>query len=245
MSRLKTPVYFAFLTLLSFAFIHPLAAQSAPQAWSITGQVTDSSGRVVPGATIVATNRATGLDRLTVSDADGTFVVSNLSGQTYRVVASLSGFAAATADVTAASGRLTLVLTPATHVERVTVVSGSRAEERRATLDSRVDVISRARLDSTARASVGEVLREVPGVVSRRGSIELTAQVGIFEVGREWMVGERRRGLREIGGRPAFGDLERGAERAAAIGEGRGIGGAGQKQQAAGKEQSHAPQSRT
>ena len=53
---------FAAFTLLGFFVASPLLAQDA----SLTGRVADSSGGVVPGATVVLTNTGTGVD-----DGDG------------------------------------------------------------------------------------------------------------------------------------------------------------------------------
>ncbi|MGH9348756.1 MAG: TonB-dependent receptor plug domain-containing protein [Vicinamibacterales bacterium] len=53
----------------------------------------------------------------------------------------------------------------------MTVVSASRQEELREALNTRVDVVTRSRIDETGgHETVGEVLRELPGVVTRRGS---------------------------------------------------------------------------
>ena len=85
---------------------------------------------------------------------------------------SAPGFASATRtiDVPAAEA-LSLTLSPAPIVEQVTVVSASRQEELRDTLNTRVDVITRSRIEeSGGHETVGEILREMPGVVSRRGS---------------------------------------------------------------------------
>jgi outer membrane receptor for ferrienterochelin and colicins len=174
--RSHRPGALATLALLLAALSSPLHAQSTPPPWTLAGRVLDASGAAVPGATVAAVNTATGLERLATSDANGQFAVSGLTGRVYRVTASLPGFEAARLDaVESSTAPLTLVLKPAARIEQVTVVSASRVEERRTTLNTRVDVISRARLDATARASVGDVLREVPGVVSRRGSEGTTA----------------------------------------------------------------------
>jgi outer membrane cobalamin receptor len=62
-------------------------------------------------------------------------------------------------------------LTPAAVVEQLTVVSASRQEELRDTLNTGVDVITRSRIEAAgAQETVAEILREVPGVVTRRGS---------------------------------------------------------------------------
>ncbi len=65
---------------------------------------------------------------------------------------------------------LEIALTPAPVVEAVQVVSASRQEELRDRLNTNVSVLSRRHLEESGSQTVAEVLREVPGVVSRRGS---------------------------------------------------------------------------
>jgi len=59
---------------------------------TIFGTVTDALGSVVPGATITATNARTALERVTASDANGNYAISQLPVGVYTVKAELSGF---------------------------------------------------------------------------------------------------------------------------------------------------------
>ena len=59
---------------------------------TIAGRVLDPQGMTVPGATITATNAATGLIRSDVSDSDGLYRLNAMPVGTYDVVAELSGF---------------------------------------------------------------------------------------------------------------------------------------------------------
>src|SRR4030095_296550 len=54
--------------------------------------VTDESGAVLPGATVTATQTATGFVRSDVTDANGAYVLSNLPLGPYGFEVSLSGF---------------------------------------------------------------------------------------------------------------------------------------------------------
>ena len=73
-----------------------LCAIATPHAQVTTatllGAVRDSSGAVVPGATVVATNRGTGVARETITDERGEFVLSALSTGSYSVTIGLAGF---------------------------------------------------------------------------------------------------------------------------------------------------------
>ncbi|HKF49619.1 MAG TPA: TonB-dependent receptor [Terracidiphilus sp.] len=59
---------------------------------AITGLVTDSTGAVVPGATIVATNLATGISSTTESTGAGTFTLANLDPGIYSASVTAKGF---------------------------------------------------------------------------------------------------------------------------------------------------------
>ena len=71
-----------------------LAPGDAAAQGSVTifGTVTDASGAVVPGASITVTNVQTAFERLTVSDANGNYAISQLPVGIYTVKAELAGF---------------------------------------------------------------------------------------------------------------------------------------------------------
>jgi outer membrane receptor for ferrienterochelin and colicins len=163
------------LTLLNFTlnFTPSAFAQSdrgsAPAA--LRGRVTDSGGAVITGASVTLSNLGTGLERVVSTDASGGFTFSWLRGGRYRLTASAAGFATVSREIEAvASEPVSFTLEPAALAERVTVVSGSRQEELRESLNTKVDVIGRNRIRDTGYESVAEVLQELPGVVTRRGS---------------------------------------------------------------------------
>ncbi len=58
----------------------------------IAGRVADSTGAVLPGVTVTATNDATGLSRTTTTSAGGDFSVPDLQLGTYTIEATLQGF---------------------------------------------------------------------------------------------------------------------------------------------------------
>jgi hypothetical protein len=59
---------------------------------TIRGTVTDSTGAVVPGATVTATNTNTGFTRTATTNTDGLFVLSDLLVGTYKIEIALTGF---------------------------------------------------------------------------------------------------------------------------------------------------------
>lgn len=76
------------LFLLLIAFSGGLFAQSTG---TINGRVTDSSGAVVPGATVTVTNSATGITRTTTTINDGLYNVTGLVPGQYDVQVAATG----------------------------------------------------------------------------------------------------------------------------------------------------------
>ena len=80
----------AFVTLLGVLWSPAGRAQLT--SGTISGTVTDSTGAVIPGATITTRNTATGISRSTASATTGRYEVSNLPVGNYEVSVSMSGF---------------------------------------------------------------------------------------------------------------------------------------------------------
>ncbi len=68
--------------------------QTAGNSARIDGEVTDTSGALVPGARMVLRMEGTGIERIANSDMEGRFAFEGLPGGTYRVNASAPGFEA-------------------------------------------------------------------------------------------------------------------------------------------------------
>ncbi len=129
----------------SFAF-----AQGGTQ--SLSGVVADSGGGVIPGATVVAKNNATGQTFEVISNEAGVFAIPGIAVGTYTVTVTLSGFKTAVlSDVRIITG------TPAS-IKPVLEIGA---------LSETVQVSSRAELVQTQTAAVSstliaEQLNEVP-----------------------------------------------------------------------------------
>ncbi len=90
---------FATLAIIFLFSIPGLRAQSAGSAGTIRGIVTDSSGAIVPGATVTITNPVSGLNRTATSDSDGNYQFTNLPLNPYHLSVSMNGFASNSQDV--------------------------------------------------------------------------------------------------------------------------------------------------
>src|SRR3954447_9960488 len=81
---------------LSMFFVLLLASAGICQAQTfrggISGRVADSTGAVLPGVTITATNDATAVSRTTVTSTNGDFSLPDLQLGTYTIEATLQGF---------------------------------------------------------------------------------------------------------------------------------------------------------
>jgi hypothetical protein len=73
-------------------------AQTDVTTSRVSGTVEDSSKAHLPGVTVEVTNLETGLQKVTVTDADGFYRVLDLPTGTYKLTATLDGFATATAE---------------------------------------------------------------------------------------------------------------------------------------------------
>jgi len=85
----------AMLARLTLAFVLaalPIDASAQSRAGTIFGTVTDQSGGVLPGATVVVTEEDTSATRETVSDTQGRFEFALLPIGRYTVKVSLAGF---------------------------------------------------------------------------------------------------------------------------------------------------------
>src|SRR5437867_1666076 len=68
------------------------ASLFAQTTGTITGQVTDPSGSVVPNTTVEVQNAGTGLVRTGTTDSLGSFVIPGLPVGVYKLTAKVTGF---------------------------------------------------------------------------------------------------------------------------------------------------------
>jgi Carboxypeptidase regulatory-like domain/TonB-dependent Receptor Plug Domain len=86
--------------VISFFLIGPsLWAQFAGNSGTISGTVVDTTGAIVPNATVSIENPVSGYKRTATSDNEGHYQFTNLPLNPYHLVAAATGFASATQDV--------------------------------------------------------------------------------------------------------------------------------------------------
>src|SRR5205085_7634415 len=86
----RTGMLFAVLTLLGLTLALPALAQDF--RGGINGRVTDSTGSVLPGVTVTATNIDTNGVAVVVTDTKGFYQILHLNSGSYSIEAKLEGF---------------------------------------------------------------------------------------------------------------------------------------------------------
>ena len=97
-TSLRRSIFAAFAIFFSLS-ISGLWAQSAGSAGTIYGTLTDTTGAIVPGATITVANPVSGLSRTATSDQEGHYQFTNLPFNPYHLTISVAGFATLNQDV--------------------------------------------------------------------------------------------------------------------------------------------------
>src|SRR5262245_47509118 len=96
---------------------------------TLTGVVVDTSGAVIPGATVKVVNNGTNAAVETVTGSDGGFTVPSIQGGNYSVTVSLMGFKTAVLKSVTVNAAMTanvkVTLEVGTLSENVTVVGES------------------------------------------------------------------------------------------------------------------------
>ncbi|HVQ13826.1 MAG TPA: TonB-dependent receptor, partial [Vicinamibacterales bacterium] len=153
------------LAAVLFAGLIPATA-IAQTAGVVSGVVRDSSGGAIPGATVRVINEATGAAQEAVSDAEGTYQVTDLAPGQYRVEAALDGFepVVARGAVDARQGaKIDLTLKPAQFTEGV-VVTARRVEEAVQEVPIPVSVLTGELVASAGAFNVNRVKELIPTV---------------------------------------------------------------------------------
>src|SRR5262245_11922374 len=128
MSRLSR-VAIGLAILFTIAAISPAASWAQLTRGSIAGTIRDSSGGIIPGATVTVKSVETSAERVVQTDAQGFFRVAALEPGTYLVTIELAGFSRSEQkDVivrSASETPVSVALSPASVGETVTVTAES------------------------------------------------------------------------------------------------------------------------
>ncbi len=121
---------FGVMLLLALTALSAVAQSGATA--SITGTVNDESGNVFPGATITATNTATGFTHTATAGAEGKFTLAGLPPANYRIDVSAPSYKASAREVRVLVGQslnIDFKLSPdLVLLEQITVVGSTAVE---------------------------------------------------------------------------------------------------------------------
>ncbi|HWB85090.1 MAG TPA: TonB-dependent receptor [Bryobacteraceae bacterium] len=149
----------------------PPLSETSQGGASIRGHAIDPSGLAVADATVSVRNVLTGQVVTQKTNPDGTFSIDGLAPGIYAVSIANSGLRADLVQADLAAGdnedegdvRLSL----ASSSQQVTVVSGSRITELEQDSPTKVLAVTHQQMQDTGYERIGDVLSEVPGVVTR------------------------------------------------------------------------------
>ena len=142
---------------------------------TLSGTIFDSSGAVIPGATITAKNKATASTSTAVSGADGLFTIPALEPGEYRVTVAMKGFSTADLeDVRLNAGVPTNIrptLTPGGVAETVVVeAAGEILKTTQTNVSTTITQQQITSLPTQGRAAF-DLVGFLPGVTTADGSI--------------------------------------------------------------------------
>ena len=156
------------MTLLSIT----AAFLSAQDQGRFTGTVADTSGAVIPGATVKVRNEKTGADRTVTTSESGVFFVTNLAAASYTITASSAGLNDAVYKETNLSvgqeRTLNIVMQPTTVTSEVTVSAGELAvvETSSASVGANISAREVAQMPINGR-QISQLYLLAPGEIGR------------------------------------------------------------------------------
>ena len=170
-----------FMRLAACALGAWLLVTGGSSAWAqgsttstITGTVVDSSGGVLPGATVTAKHVATGVVSNSTANSQGAFTIASLQPGTYEVSVGLDGFKTAVIKnvvLTAVQGAaIKAVLQVGGVTETVTVASSSEIiQTQSTTISSTITTNQITKLPLTSRSAM-DFVNFLPGVSTPGGN---------------------------------------------------------------------------
>jgi hemoglobin/transferrin/lactoferrin receptor protein len=162
----RLPGLFRFVFIPAL-FLTPMCVAADAAASELHGQVADSSGGILPGATVEVTNVASSEHTTVTTDATGHYTVTGLKLGIYRIVAAFSGFSEASRTLVVVSDTqsttIDFVLDLGSLKSEVTV-SAERGERDVSVVPLRTDTVTSRAIEEQAPVSTGDALVAAPGV---------------------------------------------------------------------------------
>jgi Carboxypeptidase regulatory-like domain/TonB-dependent Receptor Plug Domain len=162
-------VFLCGVLLLAFPLL--LIAQTAGNAGTVIGTITDPSGAVVPNASVSISNPVSQYARTVVTDSAGRYQFTNLPLNPYHLTVNATGFGSVSQDVEVRSTvplTLSIVLKVGTALSTVTVEGGEDLVENDSTFHTDVDrgLFQKLPLESQSSSVSSLVTLASPGVAA-------------------------------------------------------------------------------
>lgn len=165
------PIYKIFLAGALLVFTSCVPAFSQVTSGTILGSIQDTTGAIIPGATVTATAANLGITRAVKSSANGTFSLSNMQAATYDLTVAAAGFETLVKSGVVLSSADSLnagafVLKVGAESTSVTVSADTGQLQIQANSGERSDLITGKQLNDVALngRNVLDIIRVVPGV---------------------------------------------------------------------------------
>jgi outer membrane receptor protein involved in Fe transport len=142
-------------------------AADAVSAASVSGVISDSTGGVLAGATVVLRGVATGDERSIDTSSDGHFRIETATPGTYLVIVRRAGFSEAARTVAVDSTESTVTVDIQLEIGTVSAqvsVTANRAERETRTIPLHVESISRAAVEQANTLSTGDALAQTANI---------------------------------------------------------------------------------
>ncbi len=200
---------FVRVLLVSALLLTPWPAGAQVTTATLIGQLRDTSGAVIPGATVVATHEGTGISREAVTDVNGEFVLSALPSGAYSVKIELAGFKTLqNSGLQLGAGqtvRQTFTLEVGTLSETVTVAGASPLIDTAASLQADSLGLQEVRELPVNRRNLTNLMSLAPGVsTSGAGDVQMNGVAaggtGVTVDGTEANSNPEARSLAQYGG---------------------------------------------
>jgi outer membrane receptor for ferrienterochelin and colicins len=158
--RQKPKIVFGAVGFCALLLHAVVGAQSTAENCTVHGRVVDSSGAVLPGATVVVLPAGTPI----VTGPQGTFCLVDLAAGEHRVQVTLEGFATkdAAVRVPQTSDAFTVMLVPA--IKSDVVVTATRTNRRLDDVPVRTEVISRDLMSRSGARTLADAVEYTTGV---------------------------------------------------------------------------------
>jgi len=160
---------FCLFTLILLALAYLSATAQSGNAGTVRGTVADTTGAVIPAATVTLTNASSGLNRTTLTDGTGQFELPNIPFSTYRITAVANGFSPVVQSLEIRSlvgTSVTLTLPIAAASTTVTVEASGELIETDPTFHTDVDrdLFTKVPLESESSTLSSLITLSTPGV---------------------------------------------------------------------------------